>query len=414
LLPNITASATRTRIDADRANPLFQAEKSTSLSAELQQSIYSDKAWAGYQISRRQKLATDEEYRAATLDTLEDTATAYLGLLRAKSAESVRRQNLENTRKNLEIARVREAVGLGGRSDYLRWVAQVARAKQDLLSAQSQRRQAVVELARLLGRTPDERFDTVEGGLDDPLALVADQRTQQYVDTPAKWAQFEALTLEHAMSRSPEVRQLDQLILGQERAVTSARRAFFLPDLGLAASDSELTQRSGAGSTVLPGGPDDESWSVSLRATLPIFTGGGNSATLSRAKYQQRQLEAQRAAVIDSVRARAQVALERVSASHPSIALSAEAASAARENYSSVTEAYSRGIVTVTELIDAQDAALSSDLAQADAKYTFLIDFVSVLRASGSFDLLLDPGSRSAWYDEVDRWFSEHSKANPP
>ena len=111
---------------------------------------------------------------------------------------------------------------------------------------------------------------------------------------------------------------------------------------------------------------------------------------------------------------RAQVALERVSASHPSIALSTEAATAARENYSSVTEAYSRGLVTVTELIDAQDAALSSDLAQADAKYTFLIDFVAVLRASGSFDLLLDPASRSAWYDEVDRWFREHSKANTP
>ena len=216
------------------------------------------------------------------------------------------------------------------------------------------------------------------------------------------------------MSRSPEVRQLDQLILGQERAVTSAKRAFFLPDFGLAASGSKFTEQSGAGSAVLPGGPDDESWSVSLRATLPIFTGGGNSATLSRARFQQRQLEAQRAAVIDSVRARAQVALERVSASHPSIALSTEAAGAARENYNSVTEAYSRGIVTVTELIDAQDTALSSDLAQADAKYTFLIDFVSVLRASGSFDLLLDPASRSAWYDEVDRWFSEHSKANPP
>lgn len=414
LLPNVNAAATRTRIDADRANPLLQAEKSTTVSGELTQLIYSDRAWSGYQISRRQKLATDEEYRAAALDTLDQTATSYLSVLRAKSAEAVRRQNLENTRKNLEIARVREAVGLGGRSDYLRWVAQVARAKQDLLNAQSQRRQSAVELARLLGRDIDERFDTVEGGLDDPLALVADQRTQRYVDTPAKWAMFQSLTIEHALTRAPELKQLDQLILGQDRAVTGARRAFFLPDLALAASDSELTQRSGAGSVLPLGAPDDQSWSVSLRATLPLFTGGANTAALSRAKHQRRQLEAQRAAAEDSVRARAQVALERVSASHPSIALSAEAAAAARENYSSVTEAYTRGLVTVTELIDAQDAALDADLAQADAKYTFLIDFVGVLRASGSFDLLLDPASRAAWYDEVDRWFREHSKATSP
>jgi outer membrane protein len=414
LLPSLNAFATRTRIDADRASPLIQSEESTSVSGELTQLIYSDRAWAGYQISRRQKLATDEEYRAATLDMLDQTASSYLGVLRAKSAEAVRRQNLENTRKNLEIARVREAVGLGGRSDYLRWVAQVARAKQELLSAQSQRRQANVELARLLGREVNEGFDTVEGGLDDPLALVADQRTQQYVDTPVKWAMFQTFTLDHALRRSPELAQVDQLILGQDRAVTGARRAFFLPDFALAASDSEITQRGGAGSVLPPGAPDDQSWSVSLRASLPLFTAGANSAALSRARHQRRQLEAQRAALADSVRARAQVALERVRASHPSIALSAEAAAAARENYNSVTEAYSRGLVTVTELIDAQGAALDADLAQADAKYTFLIDFVGVLRASGSFDLLLDPASRSAWYDEVDRWFRGQSKVSSP
>ena len=178
-LPSLDAAATRTQIDKDRANPLLQAEKSTAVSGELQQLIYSDRAWSGFQIARRQMFATHEEYRAAALDTLDQTATAYLNVLRAKSSEAVRRQNLENTRKNLEIARVREAVGLGGRSDYLRWISQVARAKQDLLNAQSQRRQSAVELARLLGREPSERFDTVEGGLDDPLALVADQRTQQ-------------------------------------------------------------------------------------------------------------------------------------------------------------------------------------------------------------------------------------------
>jgi hypothetical protein len=42
------------------------------------------------------------------------------------------------------------------------------------------------------------------------------------------------------------------------------------------------------------------------------------------------------------------------------------------------------------------------------AKYRFLIDFVDVLRASGSFSMLLDPQSRAAWYEELDAWFRDH------
>jgi outer membrane protein len=74
-----------------------------------------------------------------------------------------------------------------------------------------------------------------------------------------------------------------------------------------------------------------------------------------------------------------------------------------------VTDAYARGIVSVTDLIDAQDAALSAGLAAADAKYTFLIDFVAVLRSMSEFEILLDPGSREAWYGRVDDWFRTHT-----
>ncbi|HSD68051.1 MAG TPA: hypothetical protein VLB07_00800, partial [Woeseiaceae bacterium] len=79
-----------------------------------------------------------------------------------------------------------------------------------------------------------------------------------------------------------------------------------------------------------------------------------------------------------------------------------------------VTDAYGRGAVSVTELIDAQDTALEANLAAADAKYSFLIDFVDVLRAMSEFDILLDPLSREAWHDRVDDWFLTHGSFNRP
>jgi outer membrane protein TolC len=76
-----------------------------------------------------------------------------------------------------------------------------------------------------------------------------------------------------------------------------------------------------------------------------------------------------------------------------------------------VTDAYGRGAVSITDLIDAQDTALSAGLAAADAKYGFLSDFVAVLRAMSEFELLLDPASRERWIQEVNAWMAQHGAA---
>lgn len=413
LLPQLDAGASATQIDDDRANALFQAEKTVGVDAQLNQVIYSDAAWAGLKISQQLKIAGDERYRQAVLDTLDATATAYLDLLRARSLESVRRANVENTRTNLETSRVREAVGLTQRSEYLRWVTQINVDRQDLLAAEANRRQAETELARILHRPASQPFTTVETGLDEPMALVSDARTQAYIDTPASWAVFQEFSVAEAIAQAPELKGVDATIVAQQRAARSAQRAFYLPELSLRAIGSEALERSGVGSESGPGFPDDQAWNVSLQATLPLFTAGARRAEYARNRYGLRQLEAQRESTVDAVEARTRAALHRTASSYPAIELSQDAAAAARENLTMVRDAYAKGALSVTDLVDAQDASLEAELAAAEAKYTFLIDFVAVLRATGSFDMLLDPASRQSWFERVDAWFREHAGGPP-
>jgi outer membrane protein TolC len=413
LLPQLDASASGTQIDDDRANALFQAEKTVGVDAQLSQVIYSDAAWAGLKISQQLKLASDERYRQAVLDTLDSTATAYLDLLRARSLESVRRANVENTRTNLETSRVREAVGLTQRSEYLRWVTQINVDRQDLLAAEANRRQAETELARILHRPANQPFTTIETGLDEPMAFVSDARTQSYIDTPASWAVFQEFSVAEALAQAPELKGVDATIVAQERAARSAQRAFYLPELSLRAIGSDALERSGRGSESGPGFPDDQAWNITLQATLPLFTGGARRAEYARARYGLRQLEAQRDSAADAVEARTRAALHRTASSYPAIELSQDASAAARENLTMVRDAYAKGALSVTDLVDAQDASLEAELAAAEAKYTFLIDFVAVLRATGSFDMLLDPASRQSWFERVDAWFREHGGTLP-
>lgn len=408
LLPALSASGARTRIDEDRASPLTQAEDTTSVGLGFSQLIYSERAWAGYSIAKSLGAAQEQSQRADMLDTLADAAVAYLNVLRAKSLEEVRRRNVENTRKNLETSRVREEVGLSGRSDYLRWVAQLARDKQTLLAAESSRRQAETELLRILHRPANQPFSTVETGLDDPLSLVSSPRTQAFLDTPAKWAVFMEYAVHAALENAPEIKQADSVLQARQRALSSAGRAFYLPDLALVSNGSKFTEKSGAGSLRVPGAPDDESWSVSVQATLPLLTGGQRGAQRSQARHEVRASEADKSATVDGIEARTRLVLHQTAGSWPSIELSREAQAAADENLANVTEAYARGAVSVTDLIDAQETSLLNGLSATDAKYGFMTDFVNVLRSMGEFEILLDPASREAWYARVENWFREH------
>ena len=413
LLPSLVAEASHTEIDASHANPVLLAQRTSAAGAVGQLPLYKDSSWAGWSVSRRLAAAANEQARQELLDTIHQTATAYFAVLRASSVERVRRQNVENTRQNLETARAREAVGLSTQSDYLRWVAQMAVARQDLLAAEANVRQATVELRRLIHEESSETLVTAEVGIDEPLKWIASPHTQRYLDTPGKWTVFQEFILNQAHQYSPEVKRVDELIAGQQRAVTSARRAFYIPDLASVAIASDEFSRGGVGSEHTPLTPGNTAWFIGIQATLPIFSGGALEAKLSQSQHQLRQLDSERDATVDAVDARARAVLARITSSYPAIALSREAASAAHENYMKVADAYTHGVVSITDLISAQDASLNAELSQAQATFTFLIDFADTLRVSNSFDVLLDPQTREPWYNAVDTWFRAHGTPIP-
>jgi outer membrane protein len=92
--------------------------------------------------------------------------------------------------------------------------------------------------------------------------------------------------------------------------------------------------------------------------------------------------------------------------SFPSIRLSREAAESAWKNFELVTDAYSSGAVDITQLIDAQNAALVAKLAAENAVYDFLVDFMRVQRVIGSFDVFMSRDEREAWFQRLEEFFA--------
>jgi outer membrane protein TolC len=114
------------------------------------------------------------------------------------------------------------------------------------------------------------------------------------------------------------------------------------------------------------------------------------------------------------IEARVRSALQKTQGSFPSVRLTRDAAVAAKENFSLVSDTYAKGLISITSLIDAQNAVLSADLSAVEALYSFMIDWVEIQRSTANFDLLLFEKGIDNWYQELDSYYQTASTQHNP
>jgi outer membrane protein len=384
----------------------FGPEQSTDVDLGARQLIYSDDAWAGFRISQYLKNSSDEDYRAAMLDILKISGQNYLNLLRTIALEDVQRANLEVTRTNLELARIRESIGFSGRADVLRWETQISRDRRNLIDAEASRRQAEDRMNQILNRSQKTRIKPSDASVDRSLNFFTQPQFLALIDNAETWQTFQDFVVKQGYEQAPEIRSAEYIVSAGERQVTASRRRGWLPEFGASAFGNRNIDRTFQN----PGGIqsqfiDDSSWGLGVEATLPIFSGGALRADVNRSQLSLRQAERRRAAIAQEVETLTRIALEQVGSSFSAIELTASAARTSGENLAIVTELYSQGAVSVVDLIDAQNAALGSELSAAQAIYIYLGDVMEVLRVTGDFSLMLEPQYAAEWFQQVDDYF---------
>ncbi len=86
-----------------------------------------------------------------------------------------------------------------------------------------------------------------------------------------------------------------------------------------------------------------------------------------------------------------------------------EAAEAARKNLELVTDSYSRGVVSIIDLLDAKNAALVAEGCAANAEYDVLIDLMQLQRGTNNIDFFRSDEERTAWFDRLAAFFVENA-----
>ena len=400
LLPQVGASYGQTiRKDSPAVAAGLFAERSRDAAISIDQLLYSDSASANLKIQKelqRTRLASLEEFK---LDVVQAATIAYYTALNARSQLALQENNLRITRRNLELAEDRVRLGMSTRADVYRWQTEDARSQIAVNNARAALNRAWETLNRIVQKPLGQPLALKEASFDEPFVMPFSE-FDQMIQSPADYDRFSRFYIDRALRLAPELEQLDAQIVAKRRDYVSQKRAYWLPDFAIGGSYTDNFDQSGLGAGP-QAGQEMNDWSVGIQATLPLFSGGLKRANVSRASFELRQLETLRASRASRVEEGIRNELHTAQAAYFQIGLSATAAEASRKNFELVSDAYARGTVNIIELLDAQDSSLTASAAAAESSYNFLITFMSIQRAIGSYDFML---SREAQEELVARF----------
>lgn len=410
-LPTVSTTGDFTWLDPDVTSALGNAERQLSFGLQARQLLFSAQALAGIDATDANRSRAGFGVRAAELDVVAGAAQAYLGLLRARTAEQVNVENLARIRRNLNLAEIRVEIGSAGRAEVFRWQIEIADGRVSVISASAARNQAEIALNQVLNR-PLEAHVVIDEPPERDSNVLFDTRVRPFVEDPWSFKVFREFMAEEAVRNSPELQELDAAIVVQQATLRGQRQALFIPDFALTGGVSHVVSRSGSGSepldVAIPGiAPRDNlTWQFGVDFTFPIFDGRRYPA-ISEASHTLSQLELQRDAVVQQVEQRIRSAMHVAGASNAAVRLREEAAHAAEQNLELVVDSYRRGTVNVITLIDAQNQTLSTQLAASNALYNFLIDYIEVERASGRFVFRMSQHARDDFLARLEAFAEE-------
>jgi outer membrane protein TolC/ABC-type uncharacterized transport system substrate-binding protein len=416
LLPQVDAKSTASFIDKELASS-FQPERLWTGSVVVNQLVYDEMAHANVVIQKRLQEGLEHEYAGFELDIIQLAADAYFNVLRVKAFESIQRANLRKTRANLEIARVREEVGVAGPGEVYRWEAQAAQNRIEVINAGALRRAAEFQFNRVLNRPEQETFRLAEVGVNEDILLTGEKDVVEFLADPVRFEQFCNFAVEAGLREAPELKQIDSGIQAGSRLYAARLRRYYVPTMGVQAEMKYKLYAGGKGtestlvSGLIPGTPE-QSLTVGIQGSLPLYTGGRRKAERIQARESLESLRIKRAAVAQKLEQRIRTAAENAHASHTNIAESRTASEAAAKSLNLVTIGYGRGVVNVTDLLDAQTASHSAELGASSTVYNFMLALMELYRSVGVVGFLEPAERRAQWVGDLKSWCEKHADAS--
>jgi len=381
-LPQVTAQAGYTRLDMA---PFFPTSKfamfgggmppgetdipkkitiglpdNFSATLQLQQPLFTGgKIKNSFDISRLAESAVRTNLLRARKELIYQVKNAYWNLVRARKFMEVAEESVEQLAAHLNDVQNMYDVGIAAKNDLLKSKTYYAKAKMGLLKAKHGVELARRNLCNIIG-IPIEKEIICTTELEDIDTTAIDLKS----------------AIEKGLARSPELKVLEyqKMIAGKELAIS---RSGYLPDiiftanLGYKYPDREY------------GKDFYTTWTVGFYAQMNIFDWGKTAFKTEEAKSKIKEAEVTLKGVRDAMVLNITRAHLSVIEAKKEIEVAREALEQAEENYRVTNEKFKEGLVTNTELLDAQVLLSNARTDYSNAFINFRLAKADLARAMG-------------------------------
>jgi outer membrane protein TolC len=140
---------------------------------------------------------------------------------------------------------------------------------------------------------------------------------------------------------------------------------------------------------------------VGVQLSLPIYSGGKIKNETKRIEKQLEGIEYQKKGVENLIIQRINSAILKMVSEYSKIENAEKSVKAAEKSLDLVKDSYLRGVVSISDLIDAQTAFISAKRYEEAVVYQFLSALLETERASGKYYIIMGDEEKSQYLEEI-------------
>ena len=319
-------------------------------------------SWHGVNRAKEMNIAASHQLERTDQEILFRVVQSYYGVFLAMKQLEVAEHSQKTAKSIMDRSQVRYDAGLVVESDLLSAKVRLASREQELIRARNNLEFAQAQLNTGMGVSVDTPYQPV-----DPLA----ERNLPVSSLP---------DLEQkALTTRPDLKRIEAQQTAQELSVAIAKSSFG-PRLN-AFAGWEMDNP-----TFLAGGGGN-SWLGGIELQIDLFQGGAKRAALSRERANAEKITALKQAASNAVRLEVRQAYYDQDASRQQVEVARSAITQALESLRIHQDRYDGGLLTITDLLGAEEAARRTQTDYLQAIYQFHISYANLELACGTLNL---------------------------
>ena len=319
-------------------------------------------SWRGVNRARAMNIAASHQLERTDQEILFRIVQSYYGVLLATKQLAVAEQSEKTAQSIMDRSQTRFDAGLVVESDLLSAKVRLASREQDLIRARNNLELARAQLNTAMGVSVDTAYQPADALSERILTVSALVELEQ-----------------KALTTRPDLKRIEAQQSAQELSVAIAKSSFG-PRLNAFAGwemDNPTFVAGGGGNN----------WLGGIELQIDLFQGGAKRAALSRERANSEKIAALKQAAGDAVRLEVRQAYYDQDSSRQQVEVARTAISQAQESLRINQDRYDGGLLTITDLLGAEEAARRTQADYWQAVYQFHIGEANLELACGTLNL---------------------------